>query len=62
MCTILIQVLDTAADLWLLFVLLFALNIFITLDDLKRQKFEEDLMIFNVKIWLYARGCYDVWK
>ncbi|HHT7855885.1 hypothetical protein [Pasteurella multocida] len=61
MCTILIQVLDTAADLWLLFVLLFALNIFITLDDLKRQKFEEDLMLFNVKIWLYMRGC-DVWK
>ncbi len=28
MCTILIQVLNTAADLWLLFVLLFALNIF----------------------------------
>ncbi|AKD38109.1 hypothetical protein I926_03915 [Pasteurella multocida subsp. multocida OH4807] len=60
-CTILIQVLDTAADLWLLFVLLFALNIFITLDVLKRQKFEEDLMIFNIKIWLYMRGC-DVWK
>lgn len=43
MCTILIQVLNTTADLWLLFVLLFALNIFIY-KELDRKQ----LMIVEV--------------
>lgn len=61
MCIVIAQLLDSAAELWYLHISLFSIEVLQIFDRLKSQKFSEDLMIFNIKFWLYERG-WNVWK